>query len=183
MTPADTLLNHFDRIAGSEPHFTRVSEEGVQPALFVASYRGFPEPTAVTGFTIGLSLSHPQGGGHKELTISMRDDSPYWAFACGELAYRLSDRCGFHCGDVINFNTEISPSSRMSAFIVAHPQHLRPTECTVDLGVRVVEIVQLVPIYEQERVWLAGGGDLKVLLTAGPKDWIMDPRREPLDEM
>jgi len=33
MTPADKLLDHFDRLAGSEPRFVPVSDEGTSPAM------------------------------------------------------------------------------------------------------------------------------------------------------
>ena len=47
----------------------------LSPGMHVAVYRGFPEPGALTGFTVGLSHFHPPGGAHKELTISMRDSA------------------------------------------------------------------------------------------------------------
>ncbi len=179
MTPADILLNHFDRIAGLTPRFVTVSDEGVKPAMDVAIYRGFPEPEAVTGFTVGLSHFHPPGGGHKELTISMRDADERWALACGYVAFRLREQCPFACGDAINFRAPIAQSSRMSAFVIVHPMHIPSREAVVDLGVRRVEIIQLVPLYDEERLWLKNGGDLQAFLHAYPDSGIMDPKREP----
>jgi hypothetical protein len=46
----------------------------------------------------------------------------------------------------------------MSAFVVVHPLHVSSQDTLVDLGVRQVELVQLVPLYEQERAWLNAGG-------------------------
>jgi hypothetical protein len=181
MTPADKLLNHFDRIAGSEPRFVRVSEEGASPAMFVAIYRGFPEPEAATGFTVGLSHFHPPGGAHKELTISMRDTDEVWALACGFLAFQLRERCRFECGDTINFREPIARSSSMSAFVVVHPRHVSSRDSVVDLGVRQVELAQLVPLYEQERAWLSAGGNLQVLLKAYPGSALMNPQRDPFN--
>jgi hypothetical protein len=178
MSPADRLLDHYDRLAGGEPRFTRVSDEGISPALHVAIYPGFPEPCAVTGFTVGLSLFHPPGGGHKELTISMRDADDVWALACGYLAFQLRERCPFACGDAINFRERIAPLSAMSAFVAVHPQWLASQDAVVDVGVRRVEIVQLVPLYESERAWLAAGGELREFLQAVPSPALMDPRRE-----
>jgi len=179
MTPADRLLDHYDRVAGSEPRFTRVSDEGVSPALHVAIYRDFPKPGVLTGFTVGLSLFHPPGGGHKELTISMRDADDVWALACGYLAFRLRNRCPFVCGDTVNFRERIAPSSAMSAFVAVHPQWIPGRDAVVDVGERQVEIVQLVPLFEQERAWLASGGELRALLRAFPGSALMDPGREP----
>src|SRR5690242_20282270 len=179
MTPADKLLNHFDRLTGSEPRFVRVSDEGVSPALYAAIYRGFPEPDALTGFTVGLSHFHPPGGAHKELTISMRDADDVWALACGFVAFQVREGCRFACGDTINFREPIAPSSRMSAFVVVHPRGIPSRDTVVDLGVRQVEIVQLVPLYEEERAWLSGGGDLQRFLNAYPGSALLNPRREP----
>src|ERR671937_449206 len=156
MTPADKLLNHFDRLTGSEPRFVRVSDEGASPALFVAIYRGFPEPDALTGFTVGLSHFHPPGGAHKELTISMLDTDDRWALACGFVAFNLRERCPFVCGDTINFREPIAKTSPMSAFAIVHPLHISARDSVVDLGIKQVELVQLVPLYEQERAWLSG---------------------------
>lgn len=178
MTPADRLLDHYDRVTGREPRFNRVSDEGVSPAMHVAIYRDFPEAGAVTGFTVGLSLFHPPGGDHKELTISMRDADDVWALACGYMAFQLRERCPFACGDTINFREQIAPSSAMSAFVVVHPQWLPSRDAVVDLGARRVEVVQLVPLYELEREWLAAGGELRELLQAFPGSALMDPGRE-----
>jgi hypothetical protein len=179
MTPAHKLLDHFDRLAGSEPRFVQVSEQGSRPAVYVAIYRGFPEPEAVTGFTIGLSHFHPPGGAHKELTISMLDADDSWALACGFLAFQLRETCPFVCGDTVNFREPISKSSSMSAFVIVHPHHVSSRDSVIDLGFRQVEIAQLVPLYEQERAWLSGGGDLQALLKAYPHPAFMKPSREP----
>jgi hypothetical protein len=179
MTPAHKLLDHYDRVAGSEPRFVRVSDEGASPVMHVAIYHGFPERDTLTGFTVGLSHFHPPGGAHKELTISMRDSDDVWALACGYLAFQLRERCRFACGDTIDFRERIAPSSSMSAFVVVHPLYVPSRDTTVDLGVRQVEIMQLVPLHERERAWLSGGGDLKSLLRAYPGSAVMNPRREP----
>src|SRR5262245_7869366 len=179
MNPADKLLDHFDRVAGVPPRFVRVSDEGVSPAMHLAIYRDFPEPGTLTGFTVGLSHFHPPGGAHKELTLSMRDSNDIWALACGYLACQLRERCAFVCGDTINFHEQIAPNSTMSAFVVVHPQWVPSRDTVVDLQVRQVEIVQLVPLYEEERVWLSAGGELSRLLQAFPGSMLMDPNRKP----
>lgn len=177
MTPADKLLDHYDRVTEGEARFVRVSDEGVGPAMHVAIYRDFPEPGALTGFTVGLSHFHPPGGGHKELTISMRDTDDVWALACGYLAYQLRDRCPFACGDTINFREQIAPSSPMSAFACLHPLWFPGRDAAVDLGVRRVEVIQLVPLHEGERAWLIADGELGALLQAYPASALMDPGR------
>lgn len=181
MNEAEQLFNHLDRVVGSEPRFARVSEDGATPILSVAIYRGFPESAATTGFTIGLSHFHPPGGGHKELTISMLDDDDRWALACGFTTYQLREQCSFVCGDTINFRAQIASSSAMSAFVVVHPRFISAQDSLVDLGIRQVELMQLVPLYEEERVWLRAGGDLQQFLAAHAGDELLDPRRKPFE--
>ena len=60
----------------------RASDEGVEPVIHMALYEDFPRPAARTGFTIGLSHSHPPEGSHRELVISMLDEDDAWAAAC-----------------------------------------------------------------------------------------------------
>jgi hypothetical protein len=178
LTPADKLLDHYDRVAGGEPRFVCTSDDGASTPTHVAIYRDFPEPGAVTGFTVGLSLFHPPGGGHKELTISMRDADDVWAFACGYVAFKLRETCTFVCGDTINFRERIAPASAMSAFVMVHPLWIPDRDAVVDIGVRAVEIAQLVPLYESERAWLDAGGELRKLLRAFPGSALMEPLRE-----
>jgi hypothetical protein len=146
----------------------------------VAVYSAFPQPDALTGFTLGLSHFHPPGGAHKELTISMRDTDDRWALACGFLAFQLRERCPFVCGDTINFREPIANSSRMSAFLIVHPRHILPADTVVDLGIRQVELVELVPLYEEERAWVSSGGDVKMFLNDCPSSLSMDPKRKSL---
>ena len=180
MTPAERLLHHYDRLAGSTPRFVRVSDEAASPAMLVAIYRGFPEPGALTGFTMGLSHFHPPGGGHKEAFICMRDTHDRWALACGFIAFQLRERCPFVCGDTINFRAQIAPSSTMSAFLIVHPRHIAPSDGVVDVGIRRIELVELLPLYEEERAWLAAGGDRKTFLGNCPSSLALDPRRKSL---
>lgn len=179
MTPADKLLDHFDRLAGAQPEFIRISDEEAGPAIFVALYRGFPEPDAVTGFTGGLSHFHPPGGSHKELVISMRDPDPAWAFAAGMVADGLRDRCPFLHGETINFRAPIAASSQMAAFVVVHPLLFARTDAVIDIVGRCVELMQLLPLYEEERAWLNDGGDLQAFLDARPEADFRLPTRSP----
>lgn len=177
---AEKLLNHFDRLAGSEPEYVKVSDEGVEPAFFSLIYRGFPTADALTGFTVGLSHFHPPGGGHKELVISMIDSDDKWALACAFTAFQLRERCPFICGETINFHEQIASSSKMSAFLVIYPRNIPPSDTVVDLGVRQVELVELIPLYEEERAWLSAGGDTRMFLKDCPSSLSMDPQRKSL---
>lgn len=177
---AEKLLNHFDRIAGSKPKLVQVSDEGVQPAIFATIYRGFPTADALTGFSYGFSHFHPPGGGHKELVISMRDTDEKWALACAFMAFQLREQCPFECGDTINFREQISRASLMSAFLITHPRHITLPDTMVDLGVRQVEIVELIPIYEEERAWLRAGGNVCSFLSECTNSLALEPQRKSL---
>jgi hypothetical protein len=48
------------------------------------------------------------------------------------------------------------------------------------LGTRQVELVELVPLYEEERAWLSAGGDVPKFLSDCPKSLAMDPKRKSL---
>jgi hypothetical protein len=177
MNAAERLLNHYDRLAGAESTFVCVSSPEDSLGMYVAVYRGFPEPGAVTGFTVGLSHFHPPDGGHKELTLSMRDTDDAWALACGFVAYQLRERCPFVCGHTVNFRAQIAPTSDMSAFLVVHPLWIEARDAVVDLGVRRVEIAQLIPLYEQERARLNNGGEVQSFLQAYDSSTLLNPRR------
>jgi hypothetical protein len=110
----------------------------------------------------------------------MRDTDDRWALACAYLAFQLRERCPFVCGDTINFRAQIAESSAMSAFLIIHPRNVAPRDTTVDLGIRQVELVELVPLYEEERAWLNADGDVKMFLSDCPKTLAMDPKRKSL---
>lgn len=180
MNPADFLLGHFDRIAGpNEPSFYPISKD--PPKISVAVYSDSPEPGVFTAFTVGLSHAHPPEGAHRELVIRMRaGDDISWALACGFIADQLRDRAAFNCRDTINFHETISPVSEMNGFVVTHPMFLETGEMSVEIGVREVELVQLVPIFESERLWIRDGGSLEEFLRGlSNLNW-MNPLRRPI---
>jgi len=177
--PADILLDHFERIAGSEHAFAyRVTPEGESPVIQAIVYDDFPEKGAQTGFTFGLSHFHPPGGGHKELMISMRSSDRAWTLACGFTAYQLAQKnFSFGCAETVNFREQISKSSRMNGFLVIHPTHIQTKDMVVDLGFRQIEIMELLPLYEEERKWILEGGDLDLFLQSRPKGDFLNPNR------
>jgi len=103
-----------------------------------------------------------------------------WALACGFIADQLKERAPFNCGDTIDFHEAISASSEMNAFVVSHPLFLDAKDVMVDIGVRKVEIVQMVPIFERERLWLRQDGDIQQLLSRVTETELMNPLRESI---
>ena len=108
----------------------------------------------------------------------MRDSDDAWALACGFVAFHLRESSPFNCGDTVDFKERIAKSSAMSAFLVVHPLHIKSKDALVDLGVRKVEIVQLLPIYQGEMTWLRAEGNVKTFLEALPTAVGMDPQRK-----
>jgi hypothetical protein len=178
LNQSEFLLAHYDRIVGSEARYVTVSDPGVRPVMNVAIYSDFPESGSLAGFTVGLSLFHPPNGDHKELFTCMHDDDDKWLLACGFIAYQLREVCPFTCGDTINFKTQISRSSEMSAFLIAHPLHIGSNDTVIETETTKIELIQLVPIYDHERVWLKTG-DPQSLLGAYTKTELLNPRRAP----
>lgn len=180
MTPGDQLLDYYDELVGQPPRYTRVSEPDDPAGLFAVVYNDAPHAGASMGFTCGLSHVHQPDGSHKELLIAMQDVESSWALACAYLAYQLKERCSFQHGDVINFHATIAHSSGMSAFLVVHPLWLAKEACRVDLGVRTVELMQLVPLYDEERAGLLIDANVQRWIAAHPGHLLMNPNRPPL---
>lgn len=180
MRAADILLDHYDRLTGSSATYRNVAPDDAVDDMIVAIYRGYPVEGAVTGFTIGLSHLHLPGGQHNELTVSMRDVDDVWVHAMGVVAYRLRNECLFQPGDTIDFGAPIRTGSALRAFVVAPPMHFGPQGAVIDLGIRRVNLVALVPIHAQERQWLAADGTLDALLDGRPRELLLNPTRGPL---
>lgn len=175
MQPAEILLEHFDRLAASRrAKFFPIS--GERPALNVAFYAGAPKIDWSTAFTMGLSHAH-SGNAHKELVIRMHDRDESWALAAGFLAMQLRGRCPFTVGDTINFRERIASASPMNAFVVLDPTFLPTSERIVDIGVRRVQIMQVVPIHESERLWLENGGDVVDFIASVGEAELANPER------
>ena len=177
MNPAEVLLGHFDQIARCKPIFRSASMAGDSTAINLAIYHEFPSADSFTAFTVGLSHFHPPGGSHIELTISMRDSDDIWALAMGNVAARLSEKCAFACGDTIDFKEPISRLSAMSAFVVTHPMRVPKAQRIIDIGIRKVWLMELVPIFQEERAWLRADGTLQQMLGDKPQDILMNPIR------
>jgi hypothetical protein len=175
MSPVDPLLDHFDHIAKCDPQY-----RDAKPSISVAIYRGFPSQRTLTAFTIGLSKATRTDGDYQELTISMEDTDDIWALAIATIAENLGENTSLSCGDTINFQAQISKTSTMSAFVVGHPAHFREMDCTLAIGTKKITIVELVPIYKEERDWLMTDGTMRELLGDRPRELLMNPRRESL---
>ena len=148
-------------MAGGEAEHLRISPDEESHPMFAAVYRNVPRSGALTAFTFGLSHFHPPGIDapvHRELVLSVQSRDIAWAMAAGFIAYQLREKCAFECGDTINFVEKISKKSRMSAFLIHHAHFIAPEARLIHLGERDIEIVQITPIFDEERRWFLSGG-------------------------
>jgi len=150
---ADIFLKHLDELSGGEePEFIGITEPGAARPLHVMLYREFPWPGYITAFTYGVStVPHPDWkNGTLELMICLRSTDDVWALALGDIANRLRGKCPFSYGNTINFGTQVSPDSNMSAFFVFAPLNMDPDSIKVEMPNSPLHIAQLYPIYQGE---------------------------------
>ncbi len=149
---AEQYLNHLDKNAGVEAEFSRISEPGDFPPVTVVTYRDVPENGFITSFTTGLSaVSHPSWKfGRPELCISVESRDLAWGWAIGDVANKLRGQCPFCYGEIINFGTQVSDESEISAFVVFAPSFMDKEQSEIELPEWKVNIAQMYPIYEGE---------------------------------
>ena len=175
-SPIEQLLDNYDRITECDATFRGASGDDPSVKLNVATYSGFPSSGCSTSFTVGLFRLH-DGGAPKELTISMRGAEEVWELACGYAAKNFWRNCQFNHGDIIDFEDKISSQSEMSAFVVVTPINLSSDNHTLTIGSTEIRMMQVLPIYEQERVWLSSGGDVDQFLQSFEIEDLMNSSR------
>jgi hypothetical protein len=151
---AELFMTHLDAITGGiEPAITKIdsTHEGMRP-VYVFTYRNWPQPDFITGFTFGLSEStHPDWKyGRPELMISVESLDHSWCEAIGYMAERLRGDCPFCYGLAINFCAEISDHSQMDAFLIFGPPHLDKSMQSVTLNDYTCNIAGMWPMYSTE---------------------------------
>jgi len=160
-TPVDRYLAHLDEISGGlEPEFQPIESTTELPRVTTVIYRDVPEQGHITGMTYGLSLAeHPDWRAHRpELCISVASGDISWPLAAGYMAESLRGTCPFNYGDVIDFG-EITPESKMSAFVVFAPAILDPEYYEdIDIGPTKIDIAGLYPIHASEREFIQEHG-------------------------
>lgn len=157
-------LEILERFAGRQAKYSRVGEIAQGPTIHTAHWLDFPDPGLITGFTVGLS-AHPRwaNGLAPELIISVESTDLAWIFAIGVIAEQAGNNFSFDVGETVDFNTEVSEGSEMSAFLIMH-QMLLPQEYDV-LGTKrgPVALRQMIPLYS---------GELRMIRERGPSSFI-----------
>lgn len=73
-----------------------------------------------------------------------------WGWAIGDVANKLRGHCPFCYGEIINFGTQVSNESEISAFVVFAPSFMDKEQSEIELPEWKVNIAQMYPIYEGE---------------------------------
>ncbi len=91
--------------------------------VLAISFRDYPQPGLLTGFTYGLSAaSHPQWqDARPELVITVQSADEAWAHAVAYLAEWQRERHDFAPGSLFHYGKLVAPASAMNSFLVFEP--------------------------------------------------------------
>lgn len=169
----EKYLDHLHKIYKVEPKFFKYSDDGDFPPLHLLTYEDIPEFGMMTGFTSGVSLVLPPGGGNvrKELMISVLSNDPSWALAVADIGYQHRRTWKFEAGDTVNHHGKISDESEMSSFLVWHQGVIREDHEIICLPDWHTIIMGLYPIHDDER---------ELIAEYGP-EWLFDLVEDPCD--
>lgn len=152
----DKLVSWLEHIARGPAEFLPVEAAGNK--IHVAYWKDRPAPGLSFYATIGLSISRLSEPA-PELLLSVESPELAWGYSMGFVAAQARGKFGFEIGETIDFRAKIAPDSDMSAFLIV-PQMMFPENYnTVELDDGVVELRQLVPLYDDE---------MKAIRTRGP---------------
>ncbi|WP_433172950.1 suppressor of fused domain protein [Actinoallomurus sp. CA-150999] len=174
-------LDRLNEWAGDEPESHLVTPSEAELPVFTFTYRGQFGENTISGFTYGLSLvRHPDWRlGSPELFISMDSENLNWTLAAGYVATAWRGEKRYSAGDAFDLGDPISPDeSEMSVLLLFLATDLDPEFTRVELPDRVINIVQLYPMYESEMPLLEEKGPAEFLSTEDVN--FHDPRRRPL---
>jgi hypothetical protein len=151
---AELFIEHLDRITRREEDAIRQvdSSDPHLPRVSVFTYKDWPQPGFITGFTFGLSLvPHADWKfGRPELMNSVESQDEAWTFAIGYMADRLRGKCPFCYGNTINFRAKISDESKLDAFLIFAPPFLTKDQMGVQLRDYTCNISGMYPMYSSE---------------------------------
>lgn len=150
--PEELYLDHLVRLTGKDGEFKRITEKNVTPPIFTSFYRDYPANEYLTTFTIGLSSIdfHEWTRARPELVICVKSNDVSWGLAIGVIAEQARGKYGFHLGETINFNSQISPESDMSAFFLFYPSIWKSVQYELETPNYMVTLLQMYPIYAGE---------------------------------
>lgn len=123
-----------------------------KPLIYIFYFDDLPEKGFTTAITCGLSNSnHPEWKlGKPELIVTMESKSRRWGQAAGFFASSFFDEKRFSYGDMFSLDHPISDEGDMSAYLVFAPSFLGKEDSRFVLGDRVIHLVGLYPVYDEE---------------------------------
>jgi len=169
----EKYLEHLDSVFEIEPRFFEFSIQGEFPPFYSLTYRDKPHHGMVTGITLGVSFVEPRnrGNARPELMVSVNSEDDLWALALADIGYQHRGQFEFRPGDTINFNAKVSDESAMTSFLVWKQNVMQEDLELVCLPDWHIEIVQLFPIHDNERLSINEHGP----------EWLFERVADPYD--
>lgn len=136
---------------GEVMRILEMQSEG-KPRIYVFYFNDLPEKGFLTAVTCGLSDSRrPEWkGGKPELIVTMQSQDPSWGLAAGYFASAFFDERRFSYGDVFKVDDPISDEGAMNGYLLFAPAFLDRENSRFELEDRVIHLVGLYPIHDEE---------------------------------
>ena len=124
-----------------------------KPVIYIFFFADLPEHGFLTAVTCNLSAAqHPDWKfGTPELIVTMHSQSDRWGMAAGYFASSFFGERRFSYGDIFKIDDPISPEEgEMNAYLLFAPSFLDREQSTFVLPDRIVNLVGMYPIYDDE---------------------------------
>lgn len=175
-------LEHFrsqleDTFQAKAAVFREKSVKKKLPFVYTLVFHRNEDSPMIT-FSYGLSFaSHPDQHNKVELCLQMDSEDMTWAHVVGYLTNQLRGDCPFNSGEIIRLGQKVSQESDLNAFVVIPVQHGIPQKVK-DGRKSTVQLLELIPIYEQEVYNIQKLGLDNFIKQLGK--YKTDPKRKPL---
>jgi len=159
-------------------------EKSVKKKLPLVYTLVFPktDSRALTTFSYGLSFAeHPDQYNRIELCLQINSTDLAWAHIVGFLTNHLRGDCPFNTGEIIRLGQRISSESDLNAFVVVASDIFTAADQIRDSrkSNSVVQLVRLLPIFEQETLTIQKIGLSRFLHKLG--DQKLNPHRSQIE--
>ncbi len=123
-----------------------------KPVIYIFYFDELPERGFLTAVTCGLSeAKHPDWKyGAPELMVTMKSSSHSWGMAAGYFASSFFGEKRFSYGDMFKVDDPIAEESDMNAYLLFAPSFLDGEQSKFVLPDRIVNLVGLYPVYDDE---------------------------------
>jgi len=140
-----------NRMNGKAQVFREKSAQKKLPFVYTLAFSDTAKKM-ITAFSYGVSFAtHPERIHQVELCLHVESQESNWIHIVGYLANQLRTDCPFKTHEIIKIGQQISPDSKMDAFIVAEVDFLKDSSPIFDTKKsKGIQLIQLVPIYQSE---------------------------------